>query len=71
MLTLAANIDKKGRWAAAAGGIFTLSTAFGPILGAVLIENAGYAAIAWLQLSAAIPAIYIFTRVNRKAMGTH
>ncbi len=65
MLTLAANIDKKGRWAAAAGGIFTLSTAFGPIAGAALIESTGYVAIAWLQLLVSIPAITIFIRVNR------
>ncbi len=65
MLTLSANIDKKGRWAAAAGGAFTLSTAFGPILGAWLIEYSGYTAIVWLQFIATIPAILIFIRVNR------
>ena len=65
MMTLAANIDKKGRWAAAAGGVFILSTALGPVTGAALIEVTGYAAIAWLQLLAALPAIYIFIRVNR------
>jgi len=65
MMTLAANIDKKGRWAAAAGGIFVLSTALGPVTGAALIEWTGYAAIAWLQLVAALPAIFIFIRVNR------
>ncbi len=71
MLTLAALIDKKGRWAAAAGGVFTLSTAFGPIIGALLIENTGYSGIAWLQLIATIPAVYIFTRVNRFTKNTN
>ncbi len=71
MFTLAAQIDKKGRWAAAAAGVFTLSTAFGPILGALLIENSGYAAIAWLQLLAAIMAIFIFVRVNKKTITTN
>lgn len=67
MYTLSAGIDNKGRWAAIAGGVFTLSTAFGPILGAVVIEKSGYGAIAWMQIISAIPALYIFVRVNRKA----
>ncbi len=70
MFTLAAQIDKKGRWAAAAAGVFVLTNAFGPVIGAVLIESSGYGAIAWLQLSAAVPAIYIFIRVNQKSIAT-
>jgi predicted MFS family arabinose efflux permease len=66
VLTLAAQVDSKGRWAAAAGGVFTLSTAFGPILGGVLIEKFGYSAIAWLQLLAVVPGVYIFARVQRE-----
>ncbi len=65
MMTLAADIDKKGRWAAAVGGTFVKSSALGPLTGAALIEVTGYAAIAWLQLVAAVPAIFIFIRVNR------
>jgi MFS family permease len=70
MLTLAANIDKKGRWAAAAGGAFIISTAFGPIVGAALIETKGYASIAWLQVLGTLPAIYIFVRVNKNSCTT-
>jgi len=65
MLTLAARIDRRGRWAAATGGVFILSTAFGPYAGALLIETAGYNAIVWLQLLATIPAIAVFLRVDR------
>ena len=70
MLTLAANIDKKGRWAAAAGGAFIISTAFGPIVGAALIETKDYASIAWLQVLGTLPAIYIFVRVNKNSCTT-
>ncbi|MBT7952945.1 MAG: MFS transporter [Gammaproteobacteria bacterium] len=71
MLTLAANIDKQGRWAAAAGGVFTMSTAFGPIIGALLIESTGYQGVAWLQIIATIPAVFIFLRVNRFTKNTN
>ncbi len=63
MLTLAAGIDDKGRWAATAGGVFVLSTALGPFFGALLIQQAGYDAIAWVQWPAALLAVTIFTRV--------
>ncbi|NKB38532.1 MAG: MFS transporter [Gammaproteobacteria bacterium] len=66
MFSLAASIDIRGRGAAAAGGIFTVSTAFGPIFGALLIENSGYSSIAWLQIVSAIPALIIFILVSRK-----
>ena len=65
MLTLAAGIDDKGRWAAIAGGVFVLSTALGPVFGALLIEETGYEAIAWIQWPAAVLAVIIFARVNR------
>lgn len=65
ILTLAAGIDAKGRWAAIAGGVFVVSTAIGPVIGAILIENTGYDAIAWLQWPAVLLAVSIFIRVNR------
>ncbi len=65
MLTLAAGIDEKGRWAAVAGGVFVLSTALGPVLGALLIEWSGYDAIAWAQWPAALLAVAIFSWVSR------
>ena len=67
MYSLAAQIDLKGRWAAVAGGVFTLSTAFGPIIGGLLIENISYNALAWLQPVATLPAIILFLQVNRTA----
>ena len=71
MLTLAAGIDDKGRWAAIAGGVFVLSTALGPVFGAYLIEQTGYDAIAWIQWPAVLLAVIIFVRVNRRRPGEH
>ena len=65
MLTLAAGIDARGRWAAIAGGVFVLSTAIGPVVGAFLIEETGYDAIAWMQWPAVLLAVSIFAWVNR------
>ena len=69
MLTLAAGIDDKGRWAAIAGGVFVISTALGPVFGAYLIEQTGYAAIAWIQWPAVLLAVIIFDRVNPGSTG--
>jgi predicted MFS family arabinose efflux permease len=69
MLTLAAGVDDKGRWAAIAGGVFVLSTALGPVFGALLIEETGYDAIAWIQWPAVVLAVIIFARVNPGSTG--
>ena len=71
MLTLAAGIDTKGRWAAIAGGVFVISTAIGPVVGAFLIEETGYDAIAWMQWPAVLLAVGIFVRVHRISHGKH
>lgn len=71
MLTLAAGIDARGRWAAIAGGVFVLSTAIGPVIGAFLIEGTGYDAIAWIQWPAVLLAVGIFAWVNRSRSGKH
>ncbi len=65
MFSVAAQIDNKGRWAAIAGGVFVLSTAFGPIIGGLIIENISYNALAWLQPLATLPAIVFFMKVNQ------
>ena len=65
MLTLAAKLDKKGRWVVIAGGVFTLSVVVGPIAGGALIKGVGYEGIALLQFFTALPAVYIFVQVNR------
>jgi predicted MFS family arabinose efflux permease len=67
IFTLAAQIDNKGRWAAAVGGVYVLSTSFGPVIGAMLMENYGPMAIAWFQVLAALPAVYLFVQVNRRS----
>ncbi|MFT5134600.1 MAG: putative MFS family arabinose efflux permease, partial [Gammaproteobacteria bacterium] len=67
MFTLAAQIDNKGRWAAAVGGVYVLSTSLGPVIGAMLMENYGPMAIAWLQVLAALPAVYLFVKVHRRS----
>ena len=67
MFTLAARIDNKGRWAAAVGGVYVLSTSFGPVIGAMLMENYGPMSIAWFQVLAALPAVYLFVKVNRRS----
>ncbi len=69
MLTLAAGIEARGRWAAIAGGVFVISTAIGPVIGAFLIEETGYDAIAWIQWPAVLLAVGIFVWVNRSRVG--
>ena len=69
MFSVAAQIDTKGRWAAIAGGVFVLSTAFGPIIGGVIIAYISYNALAWLQPLATLPAIIFFLKVNQSSTG--
>ena len=69
VFTLAAGIDTKGRWAAIAGGVFVISTAIGPVVGAFLIEETGYDAIAWIQWPAVLLAVSIFAWINRSSYG--
>jgi len=65
MLALAGELDREGRWAAAAGGTLVLSTAIGPLLGGMLIETVGYGALAWIQIGAVVPALAMLAWVGR------
>lgn len=65
MLALAAEIDQVGRWAAAGAGTLVLSSAFGPLLGGILIESSGYGFLGWLQILAGLPALAMFTWAGR------
>ena len=66
MYALVAQLDRSGRWAAAAAGVFMSSTAAGPLLGGVLINQAGYGALGWLAVATVIPAFVIFQRIGRQ-----
>lgn len=63
--TVAALLDPLGRWAAAAGGAFSLSLGVGPYLGGVLIEVAGFGALTILNIVSAILVIVILLWVTR------
>ena len=65
MFALAAEIDHEGRWAAALGGVFTIATGCGPIVGGVLVETTGYLGIGWLNVVATLPAIALFGWVRK------
>ena len=66
LLTVAALLDPLGRWAAAAGGAFSFSLGAGPYLGGVLIEKAGFEAVAALNILSAIVVILILLWVTRR-----
>ena len=69
MFALAAAIDRQGRWAAAMGGVFTIATGCGPIIGGVLVETFGYVSVGWLNIACVIPATAAFIRVAKHAPG--
>ena len=56
----AASLDPYGRWAAAAGGAFSLSLGVGPYLGGVLIEAAGFSALTVLTVVCTVVVIALF-----------
>lgn len=67
LLTVAALLDPLGRWAAATGGAFSLSLGAGPYLGGILIETAGFEAVAMLNVVSAISCailLWVTTRVQ-------
>ena len=68
LLTVAALLDPLGRWAAATGGAFSLSLGAGPYLGGVLIETAGFEAVAILNIVSAIVVISILLWVTGGAI---
>jgi MFS family permease len=50
LIALAAELDRKGRIVAAAGGFVSGGSAIGPVLGAYLIDNFGYTGTSWASL---------------------
>ena len=67
LFTLAARLDPKGRWAAAANGALFVATGLAPALVGVLIEARGYDAIAWL-MAAATPLGLLAFAVSLRAL---
>lgn len=66
----AAMLDSSGRWAAAAGGAFSLSLGIGPFLGGVLIEAAGFRAITMLTLVSTVLVIILFWWAAKRAQNS-
>ncbi len=65
-LTLAAELDKEGRWAALIGGASFVSFSAGPVVGGWLITQFGYSAIAWSMLAITAPLIMIFLIIGAR-----
>ncbi|MBO9379645.1 MFS transporter [Sphingomonas histidinilytica] len=57
LIALAAELDRKGRIVAAAGGFVSGGSAIGPALGGYLIDNYGYSGTSWASLSMVIATV--------------
>ncbi len=67
LLTVAAALDARGRWAAAANGALFLSTGAAPWVFGVLIEATSYASIGWAMLAATPFGLWAFAHAQRCA----
>jgi predicted MFS family arabinose efflux permease len=65
LFALAASLDRFGRWAAAAGGAFSISLGIGPYLGGVIIEFAGFAALSVLIVICTIIIFFLLWWIVR------
>lgn len=65
---LVAEVDRQGRWAAIAGGVFVLSTAMGPLFGGYLAETSGYSSVSIINIAVAVPAIILCVWVGRRVI---
>lgn len=65
---LIAAVDRQGRWAAIAGGVFMISTGVGPIVGGMMAESTGYASLGILNIVVAIPAIYLYVWAGNRIL---
>lgn len=63
---LAAALDRSGRWAAAAGSVYLLGFAAGPLLAGAVIATAGYAGLATICVAIAIVVWVLTMFVNRR-----
>ena len=62
---LAAALDRTGRWAAAAGAVYLLGFAAGPLLAGTVIATAGYAGLATICVAITIVVWLLSMFVNR------
>jgi predicted MFS family arabinose efflux permease len=63
---LAAALDRTGRWAAAAGSIYLLGFAAGPLVAGTAIAAAGYTGLAVVCIGIMIPVCCLAIAVNRR-----
>lgn len=59
LIALAAELDRKGRIVAAAGGFISGGSAIGPALGGYLIDNFGYTGTSWASLAMVIATVVL------------
>jgi predicted MFS family arabinose efflux permease len=59
LIALAAELDRKGRIVAAAGGFISGGSAIGPALGGYLIDNYGYTGTSWASLSMVVATVVL------------
>ena len=59
LIALAAELDKKGRIVAAAGGFVSGGSAIGPALGGYLIDNFGYTGTSWASLAMVVATVVL------------
>lgn len=62
---LAARLDPFGRWAAAAGGAFSLSLGAGPYLGGLIIQYAGFGALTLLIVICTLTVLTLLAWIAR------
>lgn len=59
LVALAAELDRKGRIVAAAGGFVSGGSAIGPALGGYLIDNFGYTGTSWASLAMVVITVVL------------
>ena len=59
LIALAAELDRKGRIVAAAGGFVSGGSAIGPALGGYLIDRFGYTGTSWASLSMVVATVVL------------
>jgi predicted MFS family arabinose efflux permease len=59
LIALAAELDRKGRIVAAAGGFVSGGSAIGPALGGYLIEKYGYTGTSWVSFSMVVATVVL------------
>lgn len=65
---LAAALDRSGRWAAAAGSVYLLGFAAGPLLAGAVIATAGYPGLATICVAITI-VVWVLTMIVNRRLG--